>query len=160
MSQEGRGDQPASSSLLGLGAAGLDLELDLCLGLPSGGGPTTVGPPDLTALAERNAQDEAHPALLQSAGLASQMPVSASVPIEQLQCVGASSTVPPGLAAPAPPVEITLFVGGVPANMDGGTLRMVRCSLFLGTIVFFLHETGSCRLERSSRHVYASILHS
>lgn len=122
MSRERGGDQqPVSSSLLGLGAAGLDF----CLGLPSGRARTTVRAPDLAALTERNAQDEPHPSLLQAGGVNSQMPVPPAVPTDQLQCIGASTAGLAGLAAPAPPVEIKLFVGGVPSTMDEGTLRVL-----------------------------------
>lgn len=81
--------------------------------------------PDLAALAERKAQEEPPASLLQTGGVTSQMPVPTAVPTEQLQCIGAHNPGPPGVAAPAPPVEIKLFVGGVPSSMDEGTLRVL-----------------------------------
>ncbi|KAL8446432.1 hypothetical protein Emed_004886 [Eimeria media] len=72
---------------------------------------------------------ELSPPFLNAAVRSSHLTGPAAGPIEQLPSVTAPGSTPPRLAAPAPPVEIKLFVGGVPATLDEEPLR-VLFSLF------------------------------
>ncbi|KAL8273404.1 hypothetical protein Esti_002649 [Eimeria stiedai] len=125
MSREGGGEQPVSSALLGLTG------LDFCLG------PVAVRPPPafvaspslISSLADQSMQTELSPPFLNAAARGSHLSGVATGPTEQLPSVTAPGSSPPRLAAPAPPVEIKLFVGGVPASLDEEPLR-VLFSLF------------------------------
>ncbi|KAL8430054.1 hypothetical protein ACSSS7_006184 [Eimeria intestinalis] len=123
MNREGVGDQPVNSALLGLTG------LDFCLG------PVAVRPPSAavapsslrSSLVDQTIHNEfSSPPFLNAAVRGSHLSGPAAGPIEQMSSVTAPTSSPPRLAAPAPPVEIKLFVGGVPATLDEEPLRVAR----------------------------------
>ncbi|KAL8425145.1 hypothetical protein Efla_006106 [Eimeria flavescens] len=129
MNQEGGGEQSVASLLPELGACGLDFGLGLAAARAC---TTSLLPVGLAALSDPNnmqseqQQQQQQPLpLLHAAGGAPQTLAPTAVPAEQLSSVGAANPGPPLLAAPAPPVEIKLFVGGVPPTLEEEPLRVL-----------------------------------
>ncbi|KAL8444536.1 hypothetical protein Emag_005432 [Eimeria magna] len=125
MNREGAGDQPVSSALLGLTG------LDFCLGPVAGRPPPAVvaSPSLISSLADQTMHTELSPSpFLNAAVRGSHLSGLAAGPIEQLPSVTAPGSAPPRLAAPAPPVEIKLFVGG------GAKPGVDEAKLFVGSL--------------------------
>ncbi|OEH80414.1 RNA binding protein [Cyclospora cayetanensis] len=164
MSHEGGNNPSTVSSLLGLTPPGLDF----CLSLKAGGAGASNGNerrslPILGAplvggkvtelnkqLADGNVHEKAPLSRVRTPGVFPSSPFIPPPPPIELRKTDSNrrsrSSEAPGLAAPAPPVQIKLFVGGLPPSVDEIALRILF-SLF-GSVT----EVVVLRDKVSNRH--------